>query len=174
MFSQQAEANDTTLKSFFHGRPTNTAPQSENVPLTEALRELSTLRRRHGHRRVILVLHYFLHFTFYRPAVFLDRVRAARKYIGEFLDANPEAKVFIRGPHVVLRGYSNQFIDGDTFGPAFIQIWREEFKGLWDRVWFLDFWDMTTATQNKAPHPPPDIVREMVKVFLGHICGDRL
>ncbi|XP_076451134.1 NXPE family member 3-like [Babylonia areolata] len=170
----EVQSHNTTLRWAFHGRPSYTVATSDNVPLPTLLAQLRHDQRhdqRHPQRRVIVLLHYYLHFTYYSLPVFRTMVRAAKRHIQDFLQEFPTAKFVIRGPHLaldVVRGF--HLVNGDIFGPAYIQIWHNEFKELRGRVWFLDFWDMTVATRNRPVHPPPFVVREMVKVVLGHVC----
>ena len=163
------EALNITLKSAFHALPTNTDPKTEHIPLPMALEELRH-HYRHLHRRVVLVLQYYLHLTFYSLGVFRDRARAAKEHIGRFLKANPGAKVLIRGPHTVFSSTLRHMKQGDVYGPAYVRVWAEEFEELRDRVWFLDFWDMSIATENMDNHPTGRTVTEMVKLLLGYIC----
>ena len=99
-----------------------------------------------------------------------DRVRLAKRVVAEFLQTHPNAKVFLRGPHVVYesRGSHAQF--GDKFGPWFLDVLKEEFRDLYDRVWLLDFWPLTVASENRSPHPPEAIVWQMLRVLFGSAC----
>ncbi|XP_076450891.1 NXPE family member 1-like isoform X2 [Babylonia areolata] len=163
----EVRSSNTTLRWAFHARPSYTNPVSDNVPLPTLLARLRH-DPRHNRRRLIVVVHYYLHFTVYSLGFYQGRVRAARRQIQQFLQEFPETKFIIRGPHLK----RPQAIGGPMFAPAYIQIWHDEFRELRDRVWFLDFWDMTIATQNVPSHPPPHVIRAMVNVFLGHICDN--
>ena len=79
-------------------------------------------------------------------------------------------KVIIRGPHVIFRGRLHHAHFGDNFGPQYMQVWREEFRGLYDKVWFLDLWDLSIAMENMSSHPPRPIVKQMIRALLGYFC----
>ena len=76
----------------------------------------------------------------------------------------PKVKVFIRGPHVVYQAYRQVTIIGDSGVSWYGQIWREEFAGLRDRVWYLDFWDLSLAAENLPSHPSDEVVIEMISL----------
>ena len=82
----------------------------------------------------------------------------------------PKVKVFIRGPHVVYQAYRQVTIIGDSGVSWYGQIWREEFAGLRDRVWYLDFWDLSLAAENFPVHPSDEVVMEMIRVLFGYMC----
>ena len=90
--------------------------------------------------------------------------------MAEFLEAHPNAKVFLRGPHVVYDGSGSHAQFGDKFGPWFVELLKEEFRDLYDRVWLLDFWPMTIASENHPLHPPGNIVLQMLRVLFGYAC----
>ncbi|XP_076455699.1 NXPE family member 4-like [Babylonia areolata] len=167
----EVRSSNTTMAWSFHGLPVYNHPVPRLVSLQALLERLRGDSLRVPQRRIVVVLHYFLHFSLLSPGVYQDRVRGAKRHIQQFLQEFPTTKFLIRGPHLNVEGVTAlRFGGGDTFGPAYIQIWQDEFRELRDRVWFLDVWDMTVATQNWPAHPPQFVVREMVKVMLGHVC----
>ncbi|KAK7469455.1 hypothetical protein BaRGS_00036521, partial [Batillaria attramentaria] len=124
----------------------------------------------HGHHQAVVVVHYYVHLSFYPLYPFRDRVRHTRRAVEQLLRQHPKVKVFIRGPHVIYDGKGSHVHFGDNFGPEYIRIWKEEFRGLYDKVWFLDYWDMTIASENFTSHPPYSTVREMLKLLFGYFC----
>ena len=139
------------------------------VPLPQAFQRLRHLSGSHGN--AVLVLHYYRHFATYSVQVYRQRVQEARRTVEEYLLLLPKLKVFIRGPHVVYQTYRRQVTTiGDSGVSWYGQIWREEFAGLRDRVWYLDFWDLSLAAENLLSHPSDEVVMEMIKVLFGYMC----
>ena len=95
-------------------------------------------------------------------------MRKARGIIEDALTKHPELKVIIRGPHVMYDVNEHHELSGDNFAPWYRQIWREEFRGLHHRVWFLDLWDLSIAMENMVCHPPENIVLQMLRVLFGY------
>nr|KAG5711069.1 hypothetical protein BaRGS_013803 [Batillaria attramentaria] len=165
--SQEAPWLNATLTFAPHARPFNVGAKQgglHTLSIKEALRALP------NNTNHIIVLHYFMHFSLYPLSVFRDRVRAARQAIQDLLETRPEVKILIRGPHVLFGGRGFHAILGDNFGPWYIDVLKKEFKGLYDKVWFLDFWDMSIAAVNRSAHPPTATILQMLKVLFGHIC----
>nr|KAG5698890.1 hypothetical protein BaRGS_006784 [Batillaria attramentaria] len=141
-----------------------------NLPLPTALRRLEQ------RRNIVIVVHYYVHLSTEALHAYRDRVRAARQVIETYLDTHPKVKVkvIIRGPHVLYEGNRHHAMFGDTFGPVYIRMWKEEFRGLYDRVWFLNYWDMTIAAENMQCHPPESMILETVKVLFGYFCDKEM
>ena len=153
-----------------HARPFNsgqgqTLKDMSNSSLAQALPLL--LSRKRGHN--VLLLHYYVHYSFYPLHVYRQRVRQARGVIENAFPKHPELKIIIRGPHVIYDGKEHHASFGDNFGPRYAQIWREEFRGLHHRVWFLDLWDLSIAMENMVCHPPENIVLQMLRVLFGYL-----
>ena len=153
-----------------HASPFSVGTHSDlvTVPLPQAFQRLRHLSGSHGN--AVLVLHYYRHFTTYSVQVYRQRVREARKTVEEYLLLYPKVKVFIRGPHAVYQAYKKLTMIGDSGVSWYGQIWREEFAGLRDRVWYLDFWDLSLAAENFPVHPSDEVVMEMIKVLFGYMC----
>ena len=66
---------------------------------------LQRLVQQHQHdpyHRHVLVLHYYAHWVYGESvAEYRKRVRKMRQALQPFLESNPKAQVFIRGPHVI-------------------------------------------------------------------------
>ncbi|XP_059147833.1 NXPE family member 4-like [Physella acuta] len=119
----------------------------------------------------IVFVHYYLHYTPAHPSVFYLRMKALRLALARLLKRNPSVLAVIRGPHVATVDWSiNHAIGGDPLGPRFVEIIKEMFRGLEDRVLYLDGWDMTIALENSAFHPTSYLTREMVNIILSYIC----
>lgn len=137
----------------------------QTLPLTTALREIPD-----DGSRIVVIVHYFVHLAFYPLDVFRDVVRAACWTLQLFLRQHPSATVLVRGPHVMYRASKHPMHPVDASVAWYISVLREEFRALYDRVWFLNFEDMTIASENLSSHPPQVTVMEMLKVLLGYIC----
>ena len=100
--------------------------------------------------QVVLVFSNFNHLIRYHYSVFQIRMRKISNSARRLLQRNPNTKIFIKGPHT----YNNKnTMDLDYYGYLFGHIIYEEFKGLHEKVIFLDQTDMTIATGQKSIHP---------------------
>ena len=118
-----------------------------------------------------MLIHLYLHFAFVHTHTFGAHVREVARGVRDLLLRNPSVKVAIRGPHALIWDaavYRKIHIQGDYYGEACLRIFRQEFRDLLDRVFYLNVWDMTIANQNNDLHPGP--IREITKLFLGHVC----
>ena len=61
---------------------------------------------------------------------------------------------------------------GDNLATWFVQIWKDEFRTLRDKVWFLDYWELTLAIENRLLHPNIPTVVQMLKLLFGYMCDD--
>ena len=59
---------------------------------------------------------------------------------------------------------------GDMPAPIYTRIIKRELKGLYDKVYFLQPWDMTVAIQNSGFHPPPMVNEALADMVLTYIC----
>ncbi|KAK7093220.1 hypothetical protein V1264_007012 [Littorina saxatilis] len=153
-----------------HSKPFNVGTHSGKLLHTMSLPQAIQLLHHQNRTNNVVVVHYYVHNSFYSVHTYRLRVQYARKSIEEVLQKHPDVKIIIRGPHVIYQGKQHHAHFGDNFGPAYTAIWREEFRGLYDRVWFLDLWDLSIAMENMTSHPPHPIVLQMIKAMLGYFC----
>lgn len=153
-----------------HSKPFNIGLHTERVVHNESLHQAIPLLLEQKHTNNVAVIHYYVHNSFYPLHMFRLKVQNARKVIEDALNAHPSLKIIIRGPHVIYDGKEHHAHFGDTFGPQFTQIWKEEFQGLYDKVWFLDLWDLSIAMENMVCHPPRNIMEQMIRVLFGYFC----
>ena len=59
---------------------------------------------------------------------------------------------------------------GDVVAHIYTEIIKREMRGLYDKVYFLQPWDMTVAIQNTAFHPPPFVNEALTDMLLDYIC----
>ena len=87
------------------------------------------------------------------------------------LSQNPAVKVLIRGPHQIV-GDENVRTPyfSDQQGQWYMDIFKQEFQGLEDKVWFIDMWDISLLMKNPTLHPPPNIVQQMLKTVINYVC----
>ncbi|XP_070176304.1 NXPE family member 3-like [Littorina saxatilis] len=139
------------------------------VSLPRALDKL--LRHTPPGGKAVFVLHYYRHFTTYSLHVYRQRVREARRTLEQFVQLHPNVKVIIRAPHACYQScHLGQTLIGDVVVAAYTEVWKEEFVGLEDKVWFLDLWDATVAAESVFIHPVPSVTKELLKVLFGYFC----
>ncbi|XP_059144728.1 NXPE family member 3-like [Physella acuta] len=119
----------------------------------------------------ILIIQYYLHYTAAHLAVLSLRMKSLRAAIEKLLEENPNVLIGLRGPHISTWQYNeNHAIGGDALGQQYMEIIRERFKGLEDKVVLLDLWEMTIGIENADFHPPAFVNREMIKFLLSFQC----
>ena len=118
----------------------------------------------------IIVIHLYIHFTAYHHSVFRDRVRLISKSVRELFQRNKNAKVIIKGPHTYLNTSLGSDCLNDYYGYVYRDILAEEFKGLHDKIIYMDQKDMTIAKDITSHHPPKEVVREAVHQMFSYLC----
>ncbi|XP_046346502.1 NXPE family member 3-like [Haliotis rufescens] len=119
--------------------------------------------------RDILLIHLYAHFQYHHPSVLRNNLRHVAQSVKRLLQRAPDVVVAIKGPHSF--GPKNRFIGG-YWGPTYADIVKEEFRSLYDKVAYLDYWDMSVALHLEDVHPDADGVEQITKLFLGYACTD--
>ena len=166
----QLPGPNSSLVFIPHSKPFNVGTHAGKDLRNHSLSEAIAMLLRHSHANNVVVVHYYVHNSFYPLHMYRMRVQYARTVIEKALDTHPEMKVIIRGPHVIYRGKQHHAQFGDNFGPQYTQIWKEEFRELYHKVWFLDLWDLSIAMENMTSHPPQNIVLQMIRALFGYFC----
>ncbi|XP_059144922.1 NXPE family member 1-like [Physella acuta] len=119
----------------------------------------------------IVFVHYYLHYTPAHPSVFYLRMKALKAAVERLVKRNPNVLTVIRGPHAAIQDCKhNRAIGGDPLAPLYIEIIKTMFRGLENKVLFLDGWDLTIAIESNGIHPPAFVTREMIKIALSYFC----
>ncbi|GFR96705.1 NXPE family member 2 [Elysia marginata] len=125
--------------------------------------------------RQFLIIHYFLHVTTMHLGLAHARLLAARDPILRLLARNPQAVVGIRGPHTVsLNADYDLAIGGDTLARHLIDIIREVFEDLQERVLFLDGWETSLSLESAGIHPMGPVAEEMTRKFFSFACDESM
>ncbi|XP_046567784.1 NXPE family member 3-like [Haliotis rubra] len=117
----------------------------------------------------ILLIHLYAHFQYHHPKVFRTNIRRTVRSLKELLARSPNVSVAIKGPHYF--SFRDRKTLGGMWGPIYNHILKEEFKELYQKVWFLDVWDMTVAQESRDVHPSSSIVKSMVNMFVDFVCS---
>ena len=118
-------------------------------------------------KNAIFVIHMFSHLSAYHHDVFRDRIAHISKSVHSILKINKEAKILIKGGNT-FRDFRQQ--NTEYYGYVYRQITTEEFRGLYDKVVYLDSKDMTIAREVEPVHPDETVVTEMVNQMLSYVC----
>lgn len=153
-----------------HSKPFNIGTHKDRIIHTNSMHQAIPLLLQQNRTNNVIVIHYYVHISFYTLHMYRMKVRLARTVAEEALAAHPSLKIIIRGPHIIYDGKQHHVQFGDTFGRQYTQIWQEEFRGLEDRVWFTDLWDLSIAMENIQCHPVRNIVEQMIRVLFGYFC----
>ena len=122
-----------------------------------------------GSGSYVIVIHLYMHFSQAHTAVYALHARDTARAVRRVLDRNPGVRVFIRGPHAV--GGNMYCLAGDYHAERCLRVLREEFRGLRDRVFFLNTWDMTVANENYDIHPSLETVKAVTRLMLSNVCS---
>ena len=118
--------------------------------------------------RFVVCVHLYAHFAFHHHSVFVKHLTAVRDSILRALERNPGIQFVIRGPHMDI-SRRPAILGGDTAAPLLTVITKRLFRGLYDRVAFLQPWDMTVAVWNSNVHPEDWVTGEINEVFLSYL-----
>ena len=126
--------------------------------------------------RHIVVVHLYSHYSIHHYRVLYDRLQAVRSATESLLRRNPDALVVIKGPHTETVDVGHPVLKPIHLGDMMAQLVREmmfkAFRGLHDRVVYLDLWDMSLASENKDIHPADYVKNAMVDVLMDHVCAN--
>ncbi|XP_035826823.1 NXPE family member 1-like [Aplysia californica] len=117
----------------------------------------------------IILIHMYLHFSTHHYSVYHERIKDFAKAVGRLVVRNPTVKILVRGPHVTYKGWA-PVLGGDLQAPLYLRILKDEFKDLYDKVYFFDFWDYTTAAESVGFHPIGHITSEKLKFIFSTVC----
>ncbi|CAG2226496.1 unnamed protein product [Mytilus edulis] len=116
----------------------------------------------------IVVLHWYTHISYAPLSIYEEHVMNAKDAIVKFLDRVPGAKIFIKGPH-----YFEQYSEGVPYDFArYLQdkLIFKIFDNIKHKVVYLNEWDITVSSENKALHPSYDLRKPMIDELLSYIC----
>lgn len=115
----------------------------------------------------IVVLHWYMHFTRFLPHIYKQHIQHAKMAIKNFLERT-NADVYIKSPHAIMD--KGEFLPLDYIRLFQIQILKEVFHDIRDRITLLNEWDITVASKNLLIHPSDGTVEEMVYGFMSRAC----
>ncbi|KAJ8410532.1 hypothetical protein AAFF_G00194360 [Aldrovandia affinis] len=125
-----------------------------------------------GGRDTVVVVTVWSHFSTFPVEVYIRRLRNIRRAILHLMDRAPDTLVFIRTANLQALDPEVSLYNSDWFSLQLDTVLRAMFRGL--PVILVDAWEMTLAhSLPHALHPPPTIVKNMIDVFLTHICPKR-
>ena len=123
--------------------------------------------------RHILIFHYFLHLTPVHLGLARSRFQAAHGAILRLLARNPQATVAIRGPHTVsLNAKFDIAIGGDSLAHFLVDIIKDVFKDVQDRVLFLDGWELSLSLESAGIHPAGAVPIEISRRLFSFVCDE--
>ncbi|XP_046555885.1 NXPE family member 4-like [Haliotis rubra] len=158
-----AEREDSNFQMSWspHGLPLYFFESGRGVsrPVHVALDEVPA-----GSRDIVLI-HLYAHFHYHHPGVVRNNLRLIVRSVTHLLQRAPDVVVAIKGPHSF--GLKNRFIGG-YWGPTYADIIKDEFSGLYDKVAYLNYWDMSIALHLNDVHPDAYGVEKMTQMFLGY------
>ncbi|XP_067670197.1 NXPE family member 3-like [Haliotis asinina] len=119
--------------------------------------------------RDIVLIHLYAHFLLYPVRMFRAQIQRIRPAVQRLLIRSPNIKIAIKGPHYfVVTNIISTF--GRMWGPVYDRIIRQEFVNLYDRVIYLDYWEMLLSIQSAGVHPDEKLINTMIRNFFGYVC----
>ncbi|XP_067670329.1 NXPE family member 3-like [Haliotis asinina] len=119
--------------------------------------------------RDIVLINLYAHFLFFPLHMFKVRMKHIRLAIERLLRRSPNIKIAIKGPHYFVT-HDPHFSLGGMWGPVYAKIIRQEFVALYDRVIYLDLWDMLVSVENANIHPSEQLLMTMLPTLFGYVC----
>ncbi|ESP01003.1 hypothetical protein LOTGIDRAFT_172839 [Lottia gigantea] len=119
--------------------------------------------------KTIFVIHLYAHFIRQHYSVFRNHIRSLKIPLRDALKRNKGLKIAIKGPHIFYATVCPTAIN-DYFGKLYTDIILTELAEFKDSVWFLNYWDTTTAIENVQLHPGEFVVEEDIRYLLGFVC----
>ncbi|KAL4223298.1 Neurexophilin [Mactra antiquata] len=116
---------------------------------------------------LVVLVTYDSHFTAYPAYVYRHCQRELKKALKRLSIKNPSAKLFVRSPHLM--------IDDSRWFDTNIQlvnmdILKEEFDDMKDKVILLDTWEISVAHNSKHIHFETEALISEMHQFLSFIC----
>ena len=116
----------------------------------------------------VVLIHMYYHLVGYHHSVFKERMQIISKGVDKLITKNKKVTVLIKGPSTC-KHQDSEYVN-DYFGYIYNDIIHETFRGMYDKIVFLDMQDMTIAKKTPGIHPPADEVREAVHQMLNYVC----
>ncbi|XP_056405176.1 NXPE family member 1-like isoform X2 [Hyla sarda] len=120
-----------------------------------------------GGAYTIIVISVGQHFRPFPLDLFIRRVLNIRKAIENLFLRSPDTKVIIKSENTrEMNGDVERF--SDFHGYIQYLLVKDIFRGL--NVGVIDAWDMTTAYGSYSVHPPEEVIKNQINLFLSYIC----
>jgi len=118
----------------------------------------------------IFVLYLYVHMMGYHHSLFRVKIRKIREAVERLLERNNAVKFMLRGPHTFTDPPAWKRRLSDFHALVYKHVLYEEFRGLHDKIIYLDHKDITNAIPIGDPHPPQLVVDAMVDQILDYLC----
>ncbi|XP_053547166.1 NXPE family member 1-like [Bombina bombina] len=120
-----------------------------------------------GGSSTVIVIALGQHFRPFPLIVFIRRLLSVRNAIVRLFHRSPDTKVIIKSENTrEVNADVERF--SDFHGYVQYLLMKDIFQGL--NVGVIDAWDMTTAFGSFNVHPPTDVIRNQINMFLTYIC----
>ncbi|OWF42628.1 NXPE family member 2 [Mizuhopecten yessoensis] len=129
------------------------------------------LDRTPNDKPIIVIIHLYYHLSRTTVSVFRALVKDARAGVDRLLSRAPGTSVVIMGPHSIT--FRDTLEPLDYLRRCYEEIWFQEFKGIHDKVFYIDNWDRTVGSENVHLHPPPKTMTDVTEEMLSYICRQK-
>ena len=162
-----SKKTNMTVGWFPHSQPFSVMGDENSYTTFSIARRLDNIGSR---EQALVVIGMFLHVVPYHHNVYKMKMTIIRASVEALLARNPTIQILIKGPHSYVDTPSGNLRLNDWFGYVFTNILYDVFKGLHDRVIFLNNMDTTDAMRTRWNHPPPTMVETMGEQMLAYVC----
>ena len=141
------------------------APSINVTSVASAIYELA--RSDINSENLVLLVHYNLHFHAYPVKSFGYRIKAVVNALSHLLAVKPASTIIFKGPHLITD--ANRWFD-NRLALIYKDIIYDEFSALFDKVFYLNTWDISIATNEEKMHPNGNSSRSQIQMLMSYIC----
>ncbi|XP_068936809.1 NXPE family member 1-like [Petaurus breviceps papuanus] len=120
-----------------------------------------------GDRNTVIVITLGQHLRPFPIDIFIRRVINIQRAIRRLWLRSPETRVILKAENIREMDAEAERV-GNFHGYIQYLIIRDIFRDL--NVGFIDAWDMTIAYDSRILHPPYNVVKNQINMFLNYIC----
>ncbi|KAK1150556.1 NXPE family member 1-like isoform X1 [Acipenser oxyrinchus oxyrinchus] len=137
--------------------------------ITKEMYIFQELDRVAGGENTVVVISVGQHLRPFPLKLYITRMVTIKQAVTRLLQRSPLTRVFVKSENT--RELNSEIIRMSNWhGHLQNLALKEVFRGV--KVGFIDAWDMTVAANSFSIHPPNNIVKNQVTLFLSYLCND--
>ncbi|XP_058873088.1 NXPE family member 1-like [Acipenser ruthenus] len=137
--------------------------------ITKGMYIFQELDRLAGGENTVVAISVGQHLRAFPLKLYVTRMVIIKQAVTRLLQRSPLTRVFVKSENT--RELKSEMVRmSDWHGYIQNLALKEVFRGV--KVGFIDAWDMTVAANTFSIHPPNNIVKNQVTLFLSYLCDD--